>query len=33
MIGAPFDDLDGPAAGLQGFCLDMTAVQLTASQR
>jgi len=29
MIGAPFYDREGAAAGIQGFCLDVTAVNVT----
>jgi hypothetical protein len=32
LIGAPFYDIEGAAAGLQGFCLDVTAVKVTASR-
>jgi hypothetical protein len=29
MIGAPFHDTDGAAAGMQGFCVDVTTVAQT----
>jgi PAS fold len=32
MIGAPFHDTEGAAAGMQGFCLDVTAVGTPANQ-
>jgi PAS domain-containing protein len=32
MIGAPFFDREGAAAGMQGFCIDVTAVSLAASR-
>jgi len=32
MIGAPFYDRKGAAAGMQGFCLDVTSANLTAGQ-
>jgi PAS domain-containing protein len=32
MIGAPFYDTEGALAGLQGFCLDVTAVNVTANR-
>jgi PAS domain-containing protein len=32
MIGAPFYDTEGAAAGMQGFCIDVTAVSLAASR-
>lgn len=30
MIGAPFYDREGAAAGMQGFCLDVTSVSIAA---
>jgi hypothetical protein len=32
MIGAPFYDMEGAVAGMQGFCLDVTAVNMTANR-
>ncbi|UQX12101.1 PAS domain-containing protein [Candidatus Mycobacterium methanotrophicum] len=32
MVGAPFYDIEGAVAGLQGFCLDVTAVNLKPSR-
>jgi PAS domain-containing protein len=32
MIGAPFYDMEGAVAGMQGFCLDVTAVNVTANR-